>query len=199
VHCHAGRSQCGLLVQGIQLAKHLKALDNPEKQRAEVAVYFKQFDHAEKLYQKMDRPDLAIEMRMRLGKLWQCQHAHTRPAGVSDQLGNAVRVLPAMRLRLDVAQMLLNRPEAPVMTCHEGAHAWRGLSISLPLKMQQCSHPCLAFCVAAVPMGCRRLSIQSMYKQGRGVDQRLRTVASEVESSYAVVPSQVQQVGMCPF
>jgi WD repeat-containing protein 35 len=37
-------------------------------QRAEVAVYFKRFDEAEQLYFKMDRPDLAVDMRMRLGR-----------------------------------------------------------------------------------------------------------------------------------
>jgi WD repeat-containing protein 35 len=37
-------------------------------QRAEVAVYFKRFDEAEQLYFKMDRPDLAVDMRMRLGE-----------------------------------------------------------------------------------------------------------------------------------
>eukprot|EP00983_Pelagomonas_calceolata_P103461 1158916-Pelagomonas_calceolata.AAC.9 len=53
--------------QGIQFVKHLSKLDVRTKQLAEVAVYFKRFDEAEQLYHKMDRPDLAIEMRMRLG------------------------------------------------------------------------------------------------------------------------------------
>lgn len=35
--------------------------------RPQVAVYFKRFDEAEQLYHKMDRPDLAVDMRMRLG------------------------------------------------------------------------------------------------------------------------------------
>ena len=47
--------------------KHLSRLDVRAKQLAEVAVYFKRFDEAEQLYHKMDRPDLAIDMRMRLG------------------------------------------------------------------------------------------------------------------------------------
>lgn len=53
--------------QGIQLVKHLRALDDTAKQRAEVAVYFKRFDEAEQAYHAMDRPDLAVDMRMRLG------------------------------------------------------------------------------------------------------------------------------------
>ena len=51
---------------GIQLVKKLKLLD-AKKQAAEVAVHFGQFDDAEKLYRQMDRRDLALELRVRLG------------------------------------------------------------------------------------------------------------------------------------
>jgi WD repeat-containing protein 35 len=37
------------------------------KQKAEVAAYFKRFDEAESVYREIDRKDLAIELRMRLG------------------------------------------------------------------------------------------------------------------------------------
>lgn len=37
------------------------------KQKAEVAAYFKRFNEAENLYREIDRKDLAIELRMRLG------------------------------------------------------------------------------------------------------------------------------------
>ncbi|KAK9804414.1 hypothetical protein WJX72_011599 [[Myrmecia] bisecta] len=53
--------------QGIQFVKHLQRLDSEAKQAAEIAIYFKRFDEAEGLYHGMDRPDLAIDMRMRLG------------------------------------------------------------------------------------------------------------------------------------
>lgn len=52
-------------------------------QRAEVAVYFKRFDEAEQAYQRMDRPDLAIDMRMRLGDWFKVRAARSstlRPA-----------------------------------------------------------------------------------------------------------------------
>eukprot|EP00798_Chlamydomonas_sp_ICE-L_P009063 gene9063-16189_t len=52
--------------QGIQFVKHLQKLDDRAKQRAEVAVYFKRFDEAEQQYHKMDRPELAVDMRTRL-------------------------------------------------------------------------------------------------------------------------------------
>jgi hypothetical protein len=47
--------------------KRLRRLDDKVKQRAEVAVYFQRFDEAETLYRDIDRKDLAIELRMRLG------------------------------------------------------------------------------------------------------------------------------------
>ncbi len=53
--------------QGIQVVKQLRRMDTPLKQDAETALYLKQFDEAESLYRRMDRPDLAIDMRMRLG------------------------------------------------------------------------------------------------------------------------------------
>ena len=56
-----------------QFVKHLQKLAEKSKQRAEVAVYFKRFDEAETLYHKMDRPDLAIDMRMRWGAAVQPQ------------------------------------------------------------------------------------------------------------------------------
>ncbi|KAL3151657.1 hypothetical protein ABBQ38_012645 [Trebouxia sp. C0009 RCD-2024] len=54
--------------QGIQAVKQLGRLDTALKQDAEIALYLKQFDEAETLYRRMDRPDLAIDMRMRLGE-----------------------------------------------------------------------------------------------------------------------------------
>ena len=53
--------------QGIQFVKRLRMLDDSVKQKAEVAAYFQRFDEAEALYREIDRKDLAIELRMRLG------------------------------------------------------------------------------------------------------------------------------------
>jgi WD repeat-containing protein 35 len=53
--------------QGIQLVKRLKLLDDRVKQKAEVAAYFTRFDEAESLYREIDRKDLAIDLRVRLG------------------------------------------------------------------------------------------------------------------------------------
>lgn len=47
--------------------KQLRRLDAPLKQDAEIALYLKQYEEAEAFYRRMDRPDLAIDMHMRLG------------------------------------------------------------------------------------------------------------------------------------
>lgn len=54
-------------MQGLQLVRHLAKLGDKDKQQAEVHVYFKRFDEAEALYRQMDRLDLAINLRGRLG------------------------------------------------------------------------------------------------------------------------------------
>lgn len=75
--------------QGIQFVKHLVKLGDKSKQRAEVAVYFKRFDEAEQLYHKMDRPDLAIDMRMRLGDWFKVERLIRETGGDDSQLINA--------------------------------------------------------------------------------------------------------------
>ena len=52
---------------GIQLAKKLSGMGDRYAQQAEVAAYFKNFEEAESIYRSMDRMDLAIAMRIRLG------------------------------------------------------------------------------------------------------------------------------------
>lgn len=54
-------------MQGIQFVRQLQALQERPKQLAEVAVYFKRFDEAEAAYLAIDRVDLAIGLRTRLG------------------------------------------------------------------------------------------------------------------------------------
>jgi WD repeat-containing protein 35 len=50
------------------MVKHLAGLDQPNKQAAEVAVHFKRLEAAEELYRKMDRLDLAVGLRSKLGE-----------------------------------------------------------------------------------------------------------------------------------
>eukprot|EP01006_Ploeotia_vitrea_P054301 TRINITY_DN67870_c2_g4_i1.p1 TRINITY_DN67870_c2_g4~~TRINITY_DN67870_c2_g4_i1.p1 ORF type:complete len:1236 (-),score=168.86 TRINITY_DN67870_c2_g4_i1:194-3901(-) len=53
--------------KGIQFVKKLRLLAEKMKQQAEVATYFKRFDEAERIYKEIDRKDLAVELRIRLG------------------------------------------------------------------------------------------------------------------------------------
>nr|KAJ3420687.1 WD repeat-containing protein 35 [Polyrhizophydium stewartii] len=53
--------------QGLQFIKSLQKFDDPMKQKAEIAAYCTQFEAAEKMYLEMDRKDLAIDLRIRMG------------------------------------------------------------------------------------------------------------------------------------
>lgn len=55
------------MLQGILFVKHLQTLDDEERLSAEIAQYFGRFDEAEEHFRAANRPDLAIDMRMRLG------------------------------------------------------------------------------------------------------------------------------------
>ncbi|XP_013413466.1 WD repeat-containing protein 35-like [Lingula anatina] len=52
---------------GIEFIKRLGNLQNETMKQAEVAAYFRRFDEAERLYMEMDRRDLAIALRKKLG------------------------------------------------------------------------------------------------------------------------------------
>lgn len=52
---------------GIRFCRRLQQVDGRAKQKAEVKAYFGLFDEAEALYRQMDRTDLALEMRTRVG------------------------------------------------------------------------------------------------------------------------------------
>ena len=52
---------------GIQFVKQLQLLDNKKIQQAEVCVFFKKFSEAERIYLECERPDLAIDLRMKFG------------------------------------------------------------------------------------------------------------------------------------
>jgi len=53
--------------QGIKLTKKLNQLTSEPMKLAEIAAYSGKFEEAEKIYLDIDRRDLAIEMRMKLG------------------------------------------------------------------------------------------------------------------------------------
>ena len=53
--------------QGLQFVKRLKKIEDRDKQKAEVSSQLSDFDMSEKNYLEMDRKDLAIDLRVRLG------------------------------------------------------------------------------------------------------------------------------------
>ncbi|KAJ3324647.1 WD repeat-containing protein 35 [Boothiomyces sp. JEL0866] len=53
--------------QGLEFIKRLKKLEDPAKKKAEIAAYCLNFDEAEKMYLEMDRKDLAVDIRIRMG------------------------------------------------------------------------------------------------------------------------------------
>lgn len=53
--------------KGIQFVKRLQSIGDKNKQRAEVATYFGRFEEAEAIYRDIDRNDLAVDMRLKIG------------------------------------------------------------------------------------------------------------------------------------
>ncbi|CAD8136286.1 unnamed protein product [Paramecium pentaurelia] len=52
---------------GLQFIKRILDYDEKEKQKAEVYVFLKRFDEAEKILREIERKDLAVQMRMKTG------------------------------------------------------------------------------------------------------------------------------------
>ena len=52
---------------GVQLVNNISKMEEKVKQKAEVACYFKKYDEAEQIFKDIDRKDLALNLRMRLG------------------------------------------------------------------------------------------------------------------------------------
>ncbi|KAG7386680.1 WD repeat-containing protein 35 [Phytophthora pseudosyringae] len=74
---------------GIQYVKRLQVLNDRVKQKAEVAAYFQNFDEAEALYRKIDRKDLAIDLRQRLGDWFRVVQLVQSGGGNDDLLTHA--------------------------------------------------------------------------------------------------------------
>lgn len=72
--------------QGIQFVKRLVGVSDRVKQRAEVSAYFQRYDESEALYREMDRKDLAIDLRQRLGDWFRVVHLVKQGGGDDQQL-----------------------------------------------------------------------------------------------------------------
>lgn len=70
---------------GLQLVKQLRCMPDRNKAKAEIAVYMKRFDEAESIYRGIDRKDLALEMRTRVGDYSRVVHL-LQTGGGNDRL-----------------------------------------------------------------------------------------------------------------
>ncbi|KAF7710784.1 WD repeat-containing protein 35 isoform X2 [Silurus meridionalis] len=70
--------------QGIELVKRVDKLQSEDMKQAEVAAYFGRFEEAEKMYLDMDRRDLAINLRIKLGDWFRVLQLLRSGSGDSD-------------------------------------------------------------------------------------------------------------------
>lgn len=52
---------------GLQMIERLQGNDEKIKQKADIACFFKRYDEAEQMFKDIDRKDLALALRMKLG------------------------------------------------------------------------------------------------------------------------------------
>ena len=78
---------------GVQFVNRLQTIDEKFKQKAEIAAYFKRYDEAEQIYKDIDRKDLALDLRMRLGDWARVVQLIEQGAGTDESLKKAYRNL----------------------------------------------------------------------------------------------------------
>ncbi|XP_064652091.1 WD repeat-containing protein 35-like [Lineus longissimus] len=72
--------------QGIEFVKRLGNLQSDTMKQAEVAAYFKRFEEAERMYLDMDRRDLAVSLRKKLGDWFRVVQLLKTGAGGGDDV-----------------------------------------------------------------------------------------------------------------
>lgn len=75
--------------KGTRLIRKIQQLDDKEKQRAEVMAYYGNYDQAEQLYKSMERRDLAIQLRAKIGDWFKVSHMLKEGAGYDEVLQKA--------------------------------------------------------------------------------------------------------------
>lgn len=68
-------------------------MDEKVKQKAEVACYFKRYDEAEEIFKNINRKDLALDLRMRLGDWPRVVQLMEQGAGNDEMLKKAYKNL----------------------------------------------------------------------------------------------------------
>eukprot|EP00762_Andalucia_godoyi_P005660 ANDGO_06423.mRNA.1 hypothetical protein H310_01027 len=72
---------------GLVFVRRVRRLRDPRLQKADVFTYFKRFDDADREYRKMDRSDLALDLRRRLGDWTAVIQALNSPGSASSFVG----------------------------------------------------------------------------------------------------------------
>lgn len=78
---------------GVLFVQRLQQLDEKFKQKAEIAAYFKRYDEAEQIYKDIDRKDMALDLRMRLGDWARVIQLIEQGAGNDESLKRAYKHL----------------------------------------------------------------------------------------------------------
>jgi WD repeat-containing protein 35 len=75
--------------------KRIETLDDKDKQKAEVLAFYGRYDDAEAIYKKIDRKDLAVQMRVKIGDWFRVLQMIREGSGydetllkITDELGN---------------------------------------------------------------------------------------------------------------
>jgi len=78
---------------GVQMINKIQGMDEKAKQKAEVACYFKRYDEAEEIFKTINRKDLALDLRMRLGDWPRVVQLLEQGAGNDEMLKKAYKNL----------------------------------------------------------------------------------------------------------
>ena len=78
---------------GINLVQRLQTFDEKSKQKAEISAWFGRYDEAEDIYRTIDRKDLALDMRRKLGDWPKVVQLIEQGAGNDEELKKAYKNL----------------------------------------------------------------------------------------------------------
>jgi WD repeat-containing protein 35 len=77
----------------LQLVKRLQLIDDKDKQKAEILSYYGKYDEAEAVYKRMERKDLMIQLRMKIGDWFKVIQMVKEGSGYDDILLTAYNEL----------------------------------------------------------------------------------------------------------
>lgn len=77
----------------LQLVKRLQLIDDKDKQKAEILAYYGKYDEAEAVYKRMERKDLMIQLRMKIGDWFKVIQMVKEGSGYDDILLTAYNEL----------------------------------------------------------------------------------------------------------